>query len=95
MVIINCYSLPGFKNKGNNYFLQAFGKGSCAQFTFGKQEYGDWNTLTWSWGIAVMMGIWVAGGISGKLLLANLGRRTNCNLINFPIQSFTNILLAC
>src|SRR2546422_7794832 len=26
---------------------------------------GDWQTITWAWGLAVVLGVYVAGGLSG------------------------------
>ena len=47
-------------------FAQIFGNGSVAQNVYGEGAYGTFLSVNWAWGIAVMMGVWVAGGVSGK-----------------------------
>jgi len=61
--------------------FQTFGDGSVAQTVLSKGELGSALSIHWSWGIAVMLGIYVAGGVSGAHLnpavtgaLACLGR---------------------
>lgn len=43
-----------------------FGDGSVAQFKLSKGTAGSPMSVYWSWGVGVMMGIYVAGGVSGK-----------------------------
>jgi glycerol uptake facilitator protein len=46
--------------------LIIFGDGVVAMVVaLGK---GDWQTITWAWGLAVVMGVYVAGGVSGAHL---------------------------
>jgi aquaglyceroporin related protein len=58
--------------------LILFGDGSVAQVTLSNNEFGDYQSISWCWGIGVMMvrlffismscshqGVYVAGGISG------------------------------
>lgn len=51
--------------------LLAFGCGVCAMVTLfgagvpGEVVYGGWTNITLGWGVGVMMGVWVAGRISG------------------------------
>ena len=45
--------------------LQVFGDGSVAQNVLGGGEFGSFLSVNWAWGIAVMMGVWVSGGVSG------------------------------
>ena len=45
--------------------FQCFGDGSVAQSVLSGGELGLAQSIHWSWGIGVMMGIYVAGGVSG------------------------------
>lgn len=48
------------------FVLLAFGLGSVAQAVlYPDNAFGDWTTITLGWGLAVMLGVYVAGGISG------------------------------
>ena len=46
--------------------FQSFGDGSVAQFVLGREQYGTFLTVNWAWGLAVAMGVWASGGVSGK-----------------------------
>jgi MIP family channel proteins len=48
--------------------LVTFGVASVAQVTFGEQESGQYLSINLSWGLAVTMGVYTAGGISGAHL---------------------------
>ena len=48
--------------------LQSFGDGSVAQFVLGREQYGTFLTVNWAWGLAVAMGVWASGGVSGKTI---------------------------
>lgn len=45
--------------------LQSFGNASVAQSVLSEGDLGLAQSIHWSWGIGVMLGIYVAGGISG------------------------------
>ncbi|ESP00593.1 hypothetical protein LOTGIDRAFT_157872 [Lottia gigantea] len=47
---------------------QTFGNGSVAQVVLSKGTAGGPETIYWSWGLGVTMGVYVAGGISGAHL---------------------------
>ncbi|XP_041366159.1 aquaporin-10-like [Gigantopelta aegis] len=47
------------------FILLVFGQGSVAQFVLSGGQSGSMMSIHWSWGIGVMMGVYVAGGISG------------------------------
>jgi glycerol uptake facilitator protein len=48
------------------FVLCAFGLGSVAQAVlYPNNAFGDWTTITLGWGLAVTLGVYVAGGISG------------------------------
>lgn len=47
------------------FILIVFGDGSVAQFKLSKGTAGSPMSVYWSWGVGVMMGIYVAGGVSG------------------------------
>lgn len=38
-----------------------------AQVKLSDSKNGDFFSINWGWGIGVMMGVLVAGGVSGKL----------------------------
>ena len=47
-------------------WLQIFGDGSVAQSVLSKQDAGTFLTINWAWGLAVAMGVWASGGVSGR-----------------------------
>lgn len=50
------------------FTLIVFGVGVVAQVVLGNQEQGDYFSINIGWGLAVTMGCYVAGGISGAHL---------------------------
>ncbi|BBG04723.1 MULTISPECIES: MIP/aquaporin family protein [Pseudonocardia] len=48
--------------------LILFGCGVVAQVVTSEGASGDWNSLVWGWGIGVMLGVYVAGRVSGAHL---------------------------
>ncbi|KAH8919548.1 aquaporin [Atractiella rhizophila] len=48
--------------------LLLFGEGAIAQFVLERGTRGDWLSLCFGWGIGALVGIYVAGGISGAHL---------------------------
>lgn len=47
------------------FILVSFGLGSVAQFTLSRSQLGTFFSVNFSWGVAVTMGCYWAGGISG------------------------------
>lgn len=47
------------------FILMIYGDGSVAQAVLSKQSVGNHMSIHWSWGVGVMMGVYVAGGVSG------------------------------
>lgn len=47
------------------FILITFGVGSNAQFVLGKGNFGDYQSVNFGWGLAVVMGVYVAGVASG------------------------------
>lgn len=45
---------------------QVFGDGVVAQTVLSRGANGSALSINWAWGMAVVMGIYFAGGISGK-----------------------------
>lgn len=47
------------------FVLIVFGLGVVAQVVLGKGDYGDNFSINFAWGLAVTMGVYAAGGVSG------------------------------
>lgn len=47
------------------FVLMAFGTGSVAQWVLDPNKTGSFLTVNFAWGLAVMFGIFVSGGVSG------------------------------
>ena len=45
--------------------FQVFGDASVAQTLLSRHQNGDFFSINWGFGIAVMLGVYVSGGISG------------------------------
>lgn len=50
------------------FLILIFGAGSVAQVVAGGSGLGDHNSIAWAWGFGVMLGVYVAGRISGAHL---------------------------
>ncbi len=50
------------------FVLIVFGVGVVAQVTLSGQENGNYLSINIAWGLAVTMGVYVAGGVSGAHL---------------------------
>ncbi|WP_374203718.1 MIP family channel protein [Pseudonocardia sp. ICBG601] len=50
------------------FVLILIGCGTVAQVVTSDGAAGDWSTLVWGWGVAVTMGVYVAGRVSGAHL---------------------------
>ena len=48
------------------YSCQSFGLGSVAQMVLSRGKFGTFLSVNFAWGIAVTMGCYWAGGVSGK-----------------------------
>ncbi|KAL1921607.1 uncharacterized protein VTP21DRAFT_11323 [Calcarisporiella thermophila] len=48
--------------------LIIFGDGVVAQVVLSKGAKGDWLSINWGWGLGVLAGVYIAGGISGAHL---------------------------
>ncbi|XP_063435545.1 aquaporin-10-like [Mytilus trossulus] len=47
------------------FTLIVFGDGSVAQAVLSRNGVGNHSSIHWSWGLAVTMGVYISGGISG------------------------------
>ena len=47
-------------------FMQTIGDSSVAQNVLSLEGNGDFISINIAWGLAVSLGAWVAGGVSGK-----------------------------
>lgn len=50
------------------FVLILIGCGTVAQVVTSEGANGDWGTLVWGWGVAVTMGVYIAGRVSGAHL---------------------------
>ena len=48
------------------FLFQLIGDASVAQYVLFEDNLGTYLSVNWSWAIAVAMGVWVSGGVSGK-----------------------------
>ncbi len=48
------------------FILVVFGTAVDAQVILSKQQNGQYLSINLGWGLGVMMGVYVAGGISGR-----------------------------
>jgi hypothetical protein len=65
------------------FIMICFGDGSVAQVNLSNNEYGEYQSISWCWGIGVMMGVYIAGGISGGHLNPAV-TLANCLYRRFP-----------
>ncbi len=47
------------------FLKQLFGDASVAQSKLSNEANGDFFSINWGWAVGVMMGVLVAGGVSG------------------------------
>ena len=50
------------------FALIVFGVGVVAQVVLGNQQHGEYLSINLGWGLAVVMGVYIAGGVSGAHL---------------------------
>jgi aquaglyceroporin related protein len=82
------------------FIMVLFGNGSVAQVLLsagdqtapGKNGYGQYQSISWGWGLGVMLGIYVAGDSGGYLNPAITF--TNCALRGLPWKRFPVYLVA-
>ncbi|KUL90094.1 hypothetical protein ZTR_02983 [Talaromyces verruculosus] len=66
--------------------LILFGDGVVAQVTLSKDQRGDYQSISWGWGIAVMLGVYTSG-ISGAHINPAV-TLANCLYRKFPWRKF-------
>lgn len=83
------------------FILLVFGDGSVAQKVLSKGELGSALSIHWSWGIGVMLGIYVAGGVSGAHLnpavtvaQAFLGRISWKKVVPYMLSQYVGAFVA-
>ena len=69
-----------------------FGDGVVAQVVLSKGEKGDYQSISWGWGLGVMLGVYTAG-ISGAHLNPAV-TLANCIFRKFPWRKFPIYMLA-
>lgn len=73
--------------------LIVLGDGSVAQVTLSNGEKGDYQSISWGWGLGVMFGVYVSGGISGGHLNPAV-TLASCVYRGFPWKKFPGYMLA-
>jgi len=74
------------------FILIMFGDGVVAQVVLSNGEKGDYQSITWGWGLGVMLGVYT-GGISGAHLNPAV-TFANCLFRKFPWRKFPVYALA-
>ncbi|KAH8689545.1 putative aquaglyceroporin [Talaromyces proteolyticus] len=72
--------------------LILFGDGVVAQVTLSQDQKGDYQSISWGWGIGVMLGVY-ASGISGAHINPAV-TFANCVFRKFPWRKFPVYMLA-
>ncbi|OLL24926.1 Aquaporin-7 [Neolecta irregularis DAH-3] len=73
--------------------LIIFGTGSVAQVVLSKETKGSYQSISWGWGIGVMFGVYIAGGISGAHLNPAV-TLANCVFRKFPYKKLPSYIAA-
>ncbi|KAF2215477.1 hypothetical protein CERZMDRAFT_57026 [Cercospora zeae-maydis SCOH1-5] len=74
------------------FILIMFGDGVVAQVVLSRGEKGDYQSISWGWGIGVMLGVY-SSGISGGHINPAV-TLANCVFRGFPWKKFPVYLLA-
>ncbi|GAB7339942.1 hypothetical protein MBLNU457_6461t1 [Dothideomycetes sp. NU457] len=74
------------------FFLIMFGDGVVAQVVLSNGEKGDYQSISWGWGIGVLLGVY-ASGISGAHINPAV-TFANCVFRGFPWRKFPTYVLA-
>ena len=74
------------------FILILFGDGVVAQVVLSKETKGDYQSISWGWGLGVMLGVYTAG-ISGAHLNPAV-TFANCVYRKFPWRKFPGYMLA-
>ncbi|KAG5362557.1 putative membrane protein [Yarrowia sp. C11] len=73
--------------------LLLLGDGVVAQVTLSGGDHGDYQSINWGWGLAVMLGVITSGGISGGHLNPAV-TLSSCIYRGFPWKKFPIYMLA-
>lgn len=74
------------------FIMILFGDGVVAQVVLSKGEKGDYQSISWGWGLGVMIGVYVAGKSGGHLNPAVT--LANCVYRGFPWKKLPIYLVA-
>lgn len=61
------YCKDGFSEFMGTFILLLFGDGVVAQVVLSKGTKGDYQSISWGWGLGVMLGVYVGGKSGGHL----------------------------
>ncbi|KAF2756531.1 aquaglyceroporin like protein [Pseudovirgaria hyperparasitica] len=74
------------------FIMILFGDGVVAQVVLSNGEKGDYQSISWGWGLGVMIGVYVAGKSGGHLNPAVT--LSNCVYRGFPWRKFPVYIVA-
>ncbi|EGD95973.1 aquaglyceroporin [Trichophyton tonsurans CBS 112818] len=75
------------------FIMILFGDGVVAQVVLSDSKKGDYQSISWGWGLGVMLGVYCSGGISGGHLNPAV-TFANCVFRKFPWRKFPIYTLA-
>ncbi|KAK2878126.1 hypothetical protein FQN49_001125 [Arthroderma sp. PD_2] len=75
------------------FIMILFGDGVVAQVLLSDSKKGDYQSISWGWGLGVMLGVYCCGGISGGHLNPAV-TLANCVFRKFPWRKFPIYMLA-
>ncbi|KKK23162.1 putative aquaglyceroporin [Aspergillus ochraceoroseus] len=79
---VRAYCREGFSEFFGTMILILFGEGVVAQVTLSHGERGDYQSISWGWGLGAMLGVYVSGASGSHINPAVTF--ANCVLRKFP-----------
>jgi len=89
---IRDYFRDPFSEFFGTFILIMFGDGGVAQVVLSKYKEGDYQSISWAWGIGVMLGVYTSGVSGGHI--NPCVTLANCVFRKFPWRKFPAYMLA-
>ncbi|KXL48686.1 hypothetical protein M433DRAFT_169594 [Acidomyces richmondensis BFW] len=86
------YLRDPFSEFFGTFILIMFGDGGVAQVVLSKYKEGSYQSISWAWGIGVMLGVFTSGVSGGHI--NPCVTLTNCVFRKFPWRKFPVYMLA-